>query len=85
MDTIVHKTFQDEVVGIDNKSFVHCSMTNCTLQYHGEPVSFYATRLSRCKYIFLGPAKRTVLFLQETGLMPFDPAEWGEAEEEVTL
>ena len=78
METIIGKSFQNERLTIDNKSFVNCTLTDCTLEYDGAPVSFYATHFSRCKYIFTGPAKRTVIFLQETELMPFDPAEWGE-------
>ena len=81
METIIDKALQDQRLSIDNKSVVNCTLTNCTLEYHGAPVSFYASHLKRCKYIFSGPAKRTVIFLQETGLMPFNPAEWGDAKE----
>lgn len=80
METIIGKTIRDTRMTIDNRSFVQCTLINCTLEYSGEPVSFHTSRLSQCKYVFLGPAKRTVIFLQETGLMPFDPAEWGEFE-----
>ena len=72
------RTIRDTRVCIDNKSFVQCTLTNCTLEYRGDPVSFHSSHLSQCKYVFLGPAKRTVIFLQQTGLMPFDPTEWGE-------
>ncbi len=80
MDTILSRTFKNEHIEIDNRSFINCTLTGCTLEYQGEPVSFYATRLNQCKYIFLGPAKRTIMLLQETGLMPFDPGEWGEVD-----
>lgn len=79
METILGKTFHQQHLRIDNKSFINCTLTHCTLEYQGDPVSFYATRLSHCRYTFFGPAKRAVMFLQETGLMPFDPADWGEA------
>lgn len=83
METIIGKSLRGERVALDNRSFVSCTFSDCVLEYRGDPVSFQQTRLSHCKYVFEGPAKRTVLFLQETGLMPFDPAEWGEFEDGV--
>ena len=80
MDTLIGKSFQGDRLVIDNKNFVNCTLTDCTLEYHGDHVSFHATRLNRCRYMFFGPAQRTLLFLQETGLMPFDPSEWGDAQ-----
>lgn len=82
METIIGHTIHNTVVRIDNKSFVNCDLSGCTLEYAGEPVSFQVTRLRNCRYIFFGAAKRTVVFLQETGLMPFDERDWGEAGEE---
>ena len=84
MEIIVGKTIHDAVIRIDKKSFVNCDLARCTLEYAGDEVSFQMTRLRQCRYIFFGPAKRTVLFLQETGLMAFDERDWGESGEEAS-
>ena len=81
MEIVLGKTLHDAVIQIDNKSFVNCDLRGCTLEHAGEDVSFQMTRLRNCKYMFYGSAKRTVLFLQETGLMPFDERYWGESSE----
>ncbi len=76
-------TFRDQTVALDNKTFVGCTLVNCVLEYSGGPVTFDSTLFRNCRYIFYGQARSTVLFLQEVGLMPFAPAEWGEFPEHV--
>ena len=81
METITGMTIQGECLSIDGKTFVDCLLVDCVLEYSGGPVSFERTNMRSCRYTFFGRARRTVHFLQNTGLMPFSPTEWAEASE----
>jgi hypothetical protein len=78
LKTIQDTTIRGERLRIDDKTFVNCILANCILEYSGGPVSFERTHLRGCSYVFYGRARRTVDFLQNTGLMPCVPSEWGE-------
>ena len=78
MEDILFQTIEGESLTIDGKHFVDCLLIDCILEYSGEPVSFERTLMRGCRYVFHGNARSTVQFLQETGLMPFVPSEWGE-------
>lgn len=83
MESIYRLDLEGESLTIDNKRFVDCTFTHCILEYSGSPVSFERTRLHGCRYVFYGKAKRTVVFLQNVGLMPFKPSEWAEFPDDV--
>lgn len=78
METISSRTFEGQLMSIDNKRFINCEILDCVLEYSGHAVSFEHTRLKGCRYVFFGRARRTVHLLQGFGLMEYDPAEWGE-------
>ncbi len=78
MNILQHKAFENDTVVLDGKHFVDCTFQSCTLEYSGGPVVFERTHLSRCNYLFFAEAQSTVRFLQELGLMPFDPSQWAE-------
>ena len=55
---------------IDGKRLVDCTLTDCTIEYGGGAVILERTMLRNCRYVFTGPAKMTVEFLECLGLMP---------------
>ena len=78
MEQIHNKLFADESVELDGKHFTRCTFTNCILEYHGGDIMFDRTAMKGCRHVFYGNARQVVHYLQNMGLMPFDPAEWGE-------
>lgn len=83
MIVIIDILFESETVQIDGKRFVSCSFVNCTLEYHGGNVVFDRTRMNGCTHLFFGHARQTLHYLQGVGLMPYNPADWGEPSSEV--
>ena len=75
MKTIRGHIISSESIAIDNTTFVDCTLIDCIFEYSGYPVRFERTRMRGCRYVFFGLAKGTVKFLQETGLMCYDPAQ----------
>ena len=78
MEIITGLTITDESVEIDDKQFIDCTLINCVLQYSGRPVGFERTNMVGCRHVFYGRARRTLHYLQGTGLMPYKGSEWGE-------
>lgn len=83
MELIQDRRIEDQTVTIDGKEFRGCTLVRCTLQYSGDSVVFERTQLQNCTYVFFGPARGTVHFLQSVGLMPFQPSDWGEFPDEI--
>ncbi len=78
MHTVQSRTFEDEVLVIDDTLYSDCVLINCTLEYSGGPVAFERTRMRGCQYVFFGRARRTVHFLQGVGLLEHGANEWAE-------
>lgn len=78
MKLIEGRTIENEYVDLDGKQFRDCTLINCLLRYSGEPVIFESSRLESCRYVFFGPARATVHFLQAVGLLSMSTGEWGE-------
>ena len=78
MEVIQGQLIEDQSVTIDGKEFRDCTLVRCVLKYSGDSVVFTRTQLKNCTYVFFGPARGTVHFLQSVGLMPYQPADWGE-------
>ena len=83
MELIQGQLIEDQAVAIDGKQFRDCTLARCILEYSGDSVVFERTHLRNCTYVFFGRARDTVHFLQSVGLMPFQPADWGEFPSEV--
>jgi hypothetical protein len=60
MEEIRRQTIKGKYLSIDEKGFIDCTLIDCILEYSGGPVSFHRTRFQRCRYVFVGRAKRTV-------------------------
>ncbi len=78
MEFVVSQLIEDELIQIDLKHFVDCTLVNCTLEYSGEDVIFERTAMHGCRHIFYGRARQTIHYLQGTGLMPYTASDWGE-------
>ncbi len=78
MEIILGLTIENESIRIDGKHFIDCTLVDCILEYSGGDVMFERTHMRGCRHVFYGRARRTLHYLQGTGLMPFAPAEWGE-------
>ena len=77
MHTVSSRTFEGEVLTIDDTLYCDCVLINCTLEYSGGPVAFERTKMRGCQYVFFGRARRTVHFLQGVGLLGHS-SEWAE-------
>ena len=78
MEIFTNCTFRFRTLSADDTDFVDCVLEDCVLEYSGKSIIFERTHLRRCRYVFFGPAKATVRFLQETELLPCDPMTWAE-------
>ncbi len=78
VQTVQNRTFEDEILTIDDTLYCNCVLINCTLEYSGGPVAFERTKMRGCHYVFFGRAKRTVHFLQGVGLLGHDANDWAE-------
>lgn len=83
MELIEGRTIENEYVDIDDKQFKDCNLVNCILRYSGQPVIFEGSHLKSCRYVFFGPARGTVHFLEAVGLLSSSPGDWGEFPEMV--
>ena len=83
MESIIGQTIENESVAIDDKHFIDCTFINCVLEYSGRQVEFERTFMRGCRHVFYGRARRTLQYLQGTGLMPYAPSEWGEFSDNV--
>ncbi len=78
MQTIQQRVFEGEVLEMDDKHFIDCTLTNCILRYSGRALVLEKTLLRGCNYVFFGRAKGTVRFLEMMGLLRAQAGEWGE-------
>lgn len=78
MQTVQNRTFEGEVLTLDDTLYCDCVLINCTLEYSGGPVAFERTRMRGCHYVFFGRARRTVHFLQGVGLLFGNDMQWAE-------
>ncbi len=83
LKAVVGLTIENESVEIDDKHFIDCTLVNCILEYSGRAVAFERTHMRGCRHVFFGQARRTLHYLQNTGLMPYAPADWGEYSDRV--
>ncbi len=83
MEIVDGRTIKGECLQLDDKHFINCMLVNCVLEYRGHPVIFDRTIMRGCRHVFYGQARRTLHYLQGVGLMPHDPAQWGEFSDQV--
>jgi hypothetical protein len=73
MQILENQTFTDQVVSIDDKSFINCIFTRCTLLYSGGELNWYDTQWINCTFNFGGCAARTAELLHRFGQSPATP------------
>ena len=83
MEQIQGQIIKGQTVTIDEKEFRDCVLERCVLEYSGGSVVFERTKLQSCTYVFFGPARGTIHFLQSVGLMPYEPSDWDEFPKEI--
>lgn len=69
MKIISGLTITGEVVDLDEKHFIDCTLHGCSLVYLGGGVVFERTHITACKYKFGGHAGRTIELLKVVGLL----------------
>jgi hypothetical protein len=57
------QTFDHTEVTLDNNEFVDCTIVNCTLIFHGGPMSVANTRVTGAQFRLLDSAVHTTRFL----------------------
>ena len=67
MEIIENQRFTREAVSLDNRSFINCAFTECTLLYSGEELTWFDTKFSGCKFKLSGAASRTAMLLETFG------------------
>jgi hypothetical protein len=67
-----------QTLSIDGLTLINCILMGCILEYAGTHFLLVESEIIRCRYIFYGPAKGTVHFLQSVGMMHPQPSQWGE-------
>ena len=75
MNIIRDKHIEGELLPVDGKHFIGCTLTDCVLQYGGGQVVMEGTTISRCHHVFIGPARLTVNYLEAMELVP--PKDFG--------
>lgn len=81
MEIVSGLTITGGEVRLDDKHFIDCTLEGCQLIYCGGGVILERTALRRCRHVFQGSARATVLYLQEIGLMENEPGKWQETSE----
>jgi hypothetical protein len=75
MEVIENKTFVNEVVAVDGKTFKACTFTGATLTYGGgELPSFINCQFSSVSLQFVSAASNTLKFLRGLQRGGFSPA-----------
>ena len=73
MTTVKGETIFGQTIDLDNKRFVGCKFTNCTLRYKGGQVEWDKnTIFISCRWDFLDDAGRTVKVLNIAHTDPTD-------------
>jgi hypothetical protein len=83
MELIENQTIRNQGIVIDDKEFRNCNLIDCVLEYSGGPVVFKHSHMSGCRYVFFGPARATVHFLQAVGLTAGLSSDWAEIPDRV--
>lgn len=69
LEAISGRTFREEIVALDGRHFIRCSLYKCTLQYSGQPVVIESTEFCSCRFRFSAEAALTVQLLECFDLM----------------
>jgi hypothetical protein len=73
MLNVERKSSTGEVISLDDKNFINCVFTNCTLCYSGADFALANTRLENCNVTLSGAAQRTASLLGVLGILKAGP------------
>ena len=76
MKVVSDQTIERQTVVIDDTEYRACKFVRCTLNYAGGGFRLIDCAAEDCFCEFFGPAAKTILFLQEVGLLAKDPNRW---------
>ena len=77
MTAVKGQAFLGETVDLDNKRFVGCKFTNCTLRYEGSQCEWDKdTVFVACRWYFVGAAQRTVYVFNTVHPSNMDNFHW---------
>ena len=68
MHSVRDRTFQNEVVALDDHQFINCHLHNCELRFCGAAFLLKDTSILGCRWIFGGCALRTLSLVSTFGL-----------------
>jgi uncharacterized protein YjbI with pentapeptide repeats len=69
MTNVEGKSATGEVISLDDKNFINCRLTNCTLWYSGADFAMANTKLANCSVTLSGAAQRTASLLGLLGVL----------------
>ena len=70
MQVVENEVVAGKTIAIDEKHFVNCKYTNCTLIYSGGEVAWANTNFNNCQITLSGAAQRTATLLGNFGVLP---------------
>ena len=68
-ENVIGRAFHKEVVSMDGRHFVDCTVDHCVLRYSGQPMILESTSFEACTFEFAGEAALTAQFLECFGMM----------------
>ena len=69
MEMIENQLVNNKTITLDEKHFVNCVYTNCTVLYSGGDWAWTNTRFENCQFTFSGAAQRTANLLGNIGVI----------------
>ena len=70
MEIVHNKVVSGEVVPIDDKHFLKCRFTKCTLLFSGGDFAATQTVFDQCQVQLSGAAQKTAALLTTIGMLP---------------
>ena len=75
MQVIENKTDAGKTVTLDDKHFVNCHFTNCTVLYAGGDYGWTDSSFNNCQFRLEGAASRTAMLMGQLGIAPQKPGQ----------
>lgn len=75
-ELICDRVIEGELVQLDGKHFIDCTLRDCILEYGGSPTIFETTEFSGCRFRFTGHAAMTVQLLECFGITDDNATEY---------
>lgn len=70
LQVLENLTIENQIVDMDGKHIIGCSLSGCQLRYGGQPVVVESTSFEGCTFSFNAEAALTLRFLECFGMLP---------------